>query len=82
MANAICPECLRLVSWRATRGSSLADLRCPDCSGVLERARYHCQPPMTEAEATAVRAGKASCVFGSYYGTNDGRPGHWGAGRE
>ena len=35
MARAICTQCGTTVRWRATRGSRLADLSCPDCGGRL-----------------------------------------------
>ena len=35
MANAICSECGKIVSWRAGRGDRLSDFRCPACGGTL-----------------------------------------------
>lgn len=35
MSTAICAACGHEVRWSATRGTRLADLRCPGCGGVL-----------------------------------------------
>lgn len=38
MPTAICTACSRNAYWRATRGTRLADIRCPHCGGNLRRA--------------------------------------------
>ena len=56
MPYAICKICNKPLDWKASRGSRLADLKCP-CGGELKKASYdqatatkkcpNCFPPVT-----------------------------------
>ena len=63
--TAICPHCLQFVGFRHQRGCRLSDLRCPECRGPLQRAKYFAQHD------------EQGNVVSHYYGTRDGRRGHW-----
>lgn len=44
MAHAVCKECGHYIAWRATRGSRLADIKCPVCGERLTAYKSTTKP--------------------------------------